>query len=270
MALSGAALAQTEDPGLYLFQIPSVRAVTDAGRLGETVEADFHVPNAENPVDWFAGSSLSILATERGLVRIAVGTHETLASGPAPAHLAATFVIDYDEPSVAKLVGKLRERHGSRPSLDELVRFVDAAIVNKSFRRNFDLASQVASSGEGDCTEHAVLLAALSRATERPARVVMGIMLVETGERVLAFGHAWAEMHDGSGWRIADATRPELQLPSARPRYVPMMALDNEGPGYALQVATLATAYPARIDRIKTAEPVATLQQSSSDARPIY
>ena len=92
-----------------------------------------------------------------------------------------------------------------------------------------------------------MLLAALARATGRAARVVLGIMLVNTPTSLLAFGHAWTEIHDGEGWRVSDATRPEAQRPGARPHYVPLMELTNEGPGYVMQVLELMSVYPVRI-----------------------
>ena len=252
LAIADGAFGQANDPGLYLFKIPAVRAPGVDLPLGAHVQADFHVPNAANLLERLADTSLAVLAVEEGLVRVSIGSGETLGGEPLPAHRTATFVVDFAEPPVAKLSNKLGESYGAEPSIDELVRFVDMAIREKSYRRQFDLASQVAISGEGDCTEHAVLLAAMARATGRAARVVLGVMLVETAEELMALGHAWTEIHDGHAWRVADATRPEVQLPQARPRYVPLLGLEDEGPGYALQVANVTAVYPVRVDGIRT------------------
>ena len=45
---------------------------------------------------------------------------------------------------------------------------------------------EVAHSREGDCTEHAVLLAALARACRMPARVVVGLVYVPSASRASA------------------------------------------------------------------------------------
>lgn len=254
LTIAGAALAQTdpEEPGLYLFRIPALGVPGETRPLGTRLQADLHLPNVNQLVERLAHTSLAVLAVEDRTVRIAIGPHETLAGEPTPAHRADTFVVDFGEAPVAKLANKLRERYGSEPSVDELIEFVDASVRAKSYRRQFDLASQVARSGEGDCTEHAVLLAAMARATGRAARVVLGVMLVETPDELMALGHAWTEIHDGDAWRIADATRPERQLPAARPRYVPLVGLQDEGPGYSLQLAGITSVYPSRVDGIQT------------------
>ena len=145
--------------------------------------------------------------------------------------LAASFLIDFDEPAVDSLRRALIEHHGPSPSLAELVRFTHDAVAHKTFSRGFDLASQVARHRTGDCTEHAVLLTALARSVKRPARVVLGIALLSEGSRIAAYGHAWAEIHDGDGWRVGEATG----LPGDEVLgYVPVGAVGNEGPGFAL------------------------------------
>lgn len=116
--------------------------------------------------------------------------------------------------------------------MDALVRFVDRYvdryIEKKDFQRGFDVASRVAARKEGDCTEHAVLLAALARAFGCPARLVLGIALVPWEGRLFAFGHAWVEVAEGGSWRLADAAL----LPETGARYVPLHVVDDEGPGY--------------------------------------
>ena len=253
------ASAARDDPGLYLFRIPVTSASKNAS-LSDLIEADLEVPDAARLVRRLGDTSVSVVAVQDGVVRIAFGADETFRGEPDSADLAATFVVDYDEEPVAILSDELQVTYGDEPPIDALIEFVDATIATKTYRRSFDLASQVANRLEGDCTEHAVLLAALARALGRPARVVSGIMLVETSGELLAFGHAWAEVYDGAGWRVADATRPERDLADAQTFYLPLNALDNEGPGYALQLAELITIYPARIDRVRSVEAAVSMR----------
>ena len=64
--------------------------------------------------------------------------------------------------------------------------------------------AEVAKSREGDCTEHAVLLAALLRARGVPARVAIGLVYVAKSQ---AFGfHMWTEAWVDRGWLPLDAT----------------------------------------------------------------
>ncbi len=150
--------------------------------------------------------------------------------GPA-AYRGATFVIDFDEPSVEALRVKLVAAYGESPSLSELVRFTDDFVARKGLDRGFELASQVASHASGDCTEHAVLLTALARATGKPARVVLGIALLRESAGVRAYGHAWSEIHENGAWQVGEATGlSEDDLLG----YIAVAPLRNEGPGYGL------------------------------------
>jgi hypothetical protein len=68
----------------------------------------------------------------------------------------------------------------------------------------FATAAEVVRSGEGDCTEHAVLLAALCRARKVPARVAFGLVYYPP-EQGFAF-HAWNEAWIDDRWVPLDAT----------------------------------------------------------------
>jgi hypothetical protein len=143
---------------------------------------------------------------------------------PAAAQRGATFLVDFDQPSAEAFRGEVaRQRRGD----GDLARLVDRWIERKTMSRGIDLASRVAAHREGDCSEHAVLLAAAARLAGRAARVVQGIALVPVEGRLRGFGHAWTEIHDGRAWRTVDAT----MLPEGV-RYLPLGAFLDEGPGY--------------------------------------
>ncbi len=66
-------------------------------------------------------------------------------------------------------------------------------IREKNFKVAFAAANEVARNLTGDCTEHAVLAAAMCRAVGIPSRVVVGLIYVE---RQSAFGyHMWDEVY---------------------------------------------------------------------------
>ena len=62
----------------------------------------------------------------------------------------------------------------------------------------------MAQSLEGDCTEHAVLLAALCRARQIPARVCVGLVY-SPADQGFAF-HMWNEAWIADRWIPVDAT----------------------------------------------------------------
>ncbi len=172
---------------------------------------------------------------------------------PTDAHRLPSFFVDYDEPDVVALSQRLTNELGAEPSIEQLTNFASAAIPQKMLGRGWDLASRVAAHGEGDCTEHAVLLAAVARAAGRSARVVVGTAFVELDDRFHAYGHAWTEIHDGQSWQRADATRIDQ---GSVVYYLPQLRLTNEGPGYrfALTVALQKT-LPKSVEILATDPP---------------
>jgi len=85
-----------------------------------------------------------------------------------------------------------------------LERRVHEAISVKDYARAFSSAVEALESRQGDCTEHAVLLAALARAVGLPARVAVGLLYVET-DNTMGF-HMWTEIFIDGKWIPMDAT----------------------------------------------------------------
>jgi transglutaminase-like putative cysteine protease len=85
-----------------------------------------------------------------------------------------------------------------------LEKWVHDGIQKKNFSQGFATAADVAQSLEGDCTEHAVLLAALCRARQIPARVCVGLVY-SPNDQGFAF-HMWNEAWITDRWIPLDAT----------------------------------------------------------------
>ncbi len=127
---------------------------------------------------------------------------------PTKRDQASSFVIDYDEASFTAPIAEL-EQSGRTGSPEAIATFAEAYISEKTYARSFDIASRVATSRAGDCTEHAVFTTALLRRFGFKARVVLGIVLVglvDAGSegRIFAFGHAWVERYADGRWQIVD------------------------------------------------------------------
>lgn len=89
-----------------------------------------------------------------------------------------------------------REERNDAPVLAERMRrHVYGYISKKSLDVGFATASEVAKTREGDCTEHAVLLAAMLRAAGIPSRVVSGLIYVDefVGQRGVFGFHMWTQ-----------------------------------------------------------------------------
>ena len=79
---------------------------------------------------------------------------------------------------------------------------------SKNFEVAFAAASEVARNRSGDCTEHAVLAAAMCRAVGIPSRVVVGLVYVDEPSRLKGFGyHMW---NRGLRQPAMGCTRPVL------------------------------------------------------------
>jgi len=85
-----------------------------------------------------------------------------------------------------------------------LERHVRDVVRVTSFSQAIASAADVAQSLEGDCTEHAMLMAALCRARDIPARVAIG--LVYYGQAGGFAYHMWTEVWIDGHWIPLDAT----------------------------------------------------------------
>lgn len=111
--------------------------------------------------------------------------------------------------------------------------YVHRVMVNRNYRNAFATALDAARNLEGDCTEHAVLLAALARARGFPARVAMGLLYHEGA----FYYHMWTEAWLDGCWVPLDATlgtggvgvghitlaRSNLTSPAAFADFLPLM-----------------------------------------------
>jgi hypothetical protein len=105
-----------------------------------------------------------------------------------------------------KAVGKTRD---AAKAVHKIGNFVNEYISEKNLSIGYASAAEVAGSRQGDCTEHAVLTAAMCRAVGIPAQVVCGIVYIEEfdGKKSVFGGHAWVEAYVGGKWIGLDATR---------------------------------------------------------------
>jgi hypothetical protein len=124
---------------------------------------------------------------------------------PVPEDLAANSLIQSDDPLVKQLAASL-----APDDLDPLAvalaleKGVRQHIHKRGYAQAFATAAEVARTQEGDCTEHAVLLAAVCRARKIPARVALGLVYYPP-QQGFAY-HMWNEVWVGERWVPLDAT----------------------------------------------------------------
>ena len=112
-------------------------------------------------------------------------------------------LIQSDDPLVVKIS---REAMGDEKdpwkAVVAMESYVKKNMTQKDFSTAFASAAEVAKTRTGDCTEHAVLLAAMARAAGIPARVAMGLVYYQ---QAYAY-HMWTEVHIDGRWIPLDAT----------------------------------------------------------------
>lgn len=136
---------------------------------------------------------------------------------PTDAHLANSIMIDHEDALVRKLakqaVAKLKADAGAQAVAKACKRYVSAHLNGSSLSVGDGSASQAARTREGDCTEMAVLLAALLRAHDIPSRCVNGLVYSEddfAGQEDVFVYHMWtqawiADEHGGGTWLNLDS-----------------------------------------------------------------
>ncbi len=101
-------------------------------------------------------------------------------------------------------VGEIKD---AAEAVKRIETFISTYINNKNLSVGYASALEVAQSKEGDCTEHAVLAAALCRAQGIPARVATGLAYIPqfAGQNNIFGPHAWFQAYIGGQWISFDA-----------------------------------------------------------------
>jgi tetratricopeptide (TPR) repeat protein len=116
----------------------------------------------------------------------------------------------------------------------KLQQWVYQNIANKDYSLGFATAKETFERKQGDCTEHAVLLASLLRSAGIPARVAIGLIYLpdEDSELGKFVFHMWTEAYIGTTqrgeWVALDATNPE-PIPDATHIKLADSALSESG-----------------------------------------
>jgi len=126
--------------------------------------------------------------------------------GDDPALLEATKPTRFLQSEHKEIVALARKAVGGTKDATEAARriesFVAQYITNKSLSVGYASAAEVVESRQGDCSEFAVLTAALCRAVGIPAQVVVGVAYVKDFGGIEGFGgHAWTQAYVGGDER---------------------------------------------------------------------
>jgi len=127
------------------------------------------------------------------------------------AAMKPTRYLESDRPEIVALARKaVGDARDTAQAARRIEAFVRSYITTKDLSVGYATAAEVAASRQGDCSEHAVLAAALCRAVGIPAQVVAGMAYVkEFNGRESVFGpHVWLRVWAKGKWFPLDAALP--------------------------------------------------------------
>ena len=149
-------------------------------------------------------------ASARVTVDAALGSVPAEGDAADPRYRGPSPVVDSEDPEVrdAALRTVATVTGGDAARADALRAFVHRHITGKDLASVFASASSVMRSRSGDCTEHAVLLAAMLRAAGIPSRLAAGVVYARefAGVRGCYAWHMWTQALIDGQWRDLDAT----------------------------------------------------------------
>ncbi len=235
--------------------IPNPRRVREASYVLSVPEGTLDLPPT-------AGAQVATRLDERR-VRVDVLVGRTSApdeTTPAARYLASTALCRTDDEVIAALAaeGVRGVDGGAAEKAEALRRLVFRHIRRKTLDVGFATASEAARTREGDCSEHAVLLAAVLRAAGIPARAVAGLIYADefAGAKDIFGYHMWTQALvdvDGSPrWVDLDAT-----FPAGIPMDATHIALavsdlgDDDPTAGLLSVATVMGRLAIEVERTK-------------------
>lgn len=164
-----------------------------------------------------AGSQVVTTAADGALeVVVDVDTPQTASDADRlnAAFSAASPMIDSDDAMVRSLSERALKRAppdaSTRAKAGELRAFINRFIKAKNLGTAFATASETARSASGDCSEHAILLAAVLRSAGIPSRVAAGMVYADAfaGEKGIFGWHMWTQALIDGKWIDLDATLP--------------------------------------------------------------
>ena len=164
----------------------------------------------------FPDSESQTVSREEGAVLVTVRSPDRSGAGtPLDEEerrkaLTPNLYITSDHQAVRDLLSRAELPEDAAGRIRALRRLVHDHVVEKNLSVAFAPAHEVALRAEGDCSEHAVLLAALGRADGIPSRVAIGLMYLtrHQGEHGVMGYHMWNQFHLEGRWIDFDASVP--------------------------------------------------------------
>ncbi|HVP11872.1 MAG TPA: transglutaminase-like domain-containing protein, partial [Phycisphaerae bacterium] len=162
---------------------------------------------------------------------------DTAATDPAmKEYLRASPTVDINDKRIKRHAKRaVKDARTPAEKADALRRYVTEFVEYKALDVGFASASEVVRTRKGDCSEHAVLLAAMARAAGLPARGVSGIVQIPPGSLAPGEGgsfgyHMWTQVNIDGQWVDIDAALRQTDCDATHVALA-LMPLNDEGLG---------------------------------------
>jgi len=210
------AMGELDDVQFDLFceSIVKVDRPLDDPHKSQKIVYRVHIKDGDPSSFFVSGLSQSVRPIDHHTAQVEVRTirsgnlrrtNEGSDRRPTADDLAPNSLIQSDDRRVLVLAGRVVPDETDPWKIAKgMERFVHESIQQKDFSTALASAADVAKDRQGDCTEHAVLLAALCRARKIPARVAIGLVY-SPRDRGFAY-HMWNEVWINQRWIPLDAT----------------------------------------------------------------
>ncbi len=210
------ALSESDEPALDLGEGVAVEIARRIENPHATRRVRYRVRlQDDDPADVFAsGASQRVESTGPHTATITVyalrgdrpgGNPDAPPDEPTDEDRQPNNVIQSDDPKVVELARRaVGDEDDAWRKAQRLESFVHDYMEEVGFSQAFATAAEVARTPVGDCTEHAVLLAAVARAAGLPARTAMGLVYLDRNQAM--FYHMWTEVYVDGRWIPVDAT----------------------------------------------------------------
>ncbi|MEO6064303.1 MAG: transglutaminase-like domain-containing protein [Lysobacterales bacterium] len=141
-------------------------------------------------------------------VQITPEARDATSPSPTVADTRPTVWLQADDVDVKRLaLGAAVGARTDAQRMQQLEAAVRSHINIKNLSVGYASAAETADSRQGDCTEHALLLAAMARSLGIPSRVVSGLAFAPeyVGRKRVFVPHAWTQAWVDGSWRSFDA-----------------------------------------------------------------
>ena len=210
--------------------------------LSPTKDANLIIPSNDNQ---------KVQRLENGRVVVTVKPVAAPARAKFPykgkdnAILEATRPTRFVQSDRKEIIDLARQAIGSTKDAAEAARKIEAFVAGfvegKNLSVGYASAAEVAASRQGDCSEFAVLTAAMCRAVGIPAQVVVGIAYVKNfaGLQDRFGGHAWVQAYIGGKWVGLDAAFKSAGLGGYDPGHIALSVGNGNPEDFLSLVSTI-------------------------------